>query len=248
MEIDHGGAGYVNADVAQVLQTETGAVFRGGPSARKISESEKGGGVLHPTRSTALRAGSSNAAEWAIITSTMTATAAQFAANRANATKSTGPRTSEGRAVSAMNGQRHGLRSDSAALLPSESPEAWSALLDGLRKEWKPVGITEELLVERMASAEWKRRRSEVFEKGGLVIEGAADDGPAMALMRDCHKTQTVALTLRYRRACDAAFFQAMHSLERQQARRNLPEGATMPPPLAIDVTVVGDASEPSEE
>lgn len=170
----------------------------------------------------------------------MTATAAQFASNRANAAKSTGPRSSEGRTVSALNSLKHGLRSDAAVLLPSESLEAWEFLLDGLRNEWKPVGITEELLVERMASAEWRRRRSEVFEQGGLVIEGAADDGAAMALMRDCHKGQTIALTLRYRRSADGAFYQAKHELERQQARRNLPEGATMPAPLAIDVTVTG--------
>lgn len=202
--------------------------------------------ILHSS-STAQRGNSSKTATSAIIFS-MTATAAQFTANRANATKSTGPKSPEGRAVSALNSQRHGLRSEAVSLLPSESRTEWEELFTDLRNEWSPETPTECLLVEKMAAAEWKRRRSEVFEAGGLQYEGAnAQDGAGMAFVRDCNKGQTLSLVIRYRRAADSAFMAAKHELERQQARRNLPEGATMPAPLAIDVTVVG-AAEPADE
>jgi hypothetical protein len=42
-------------------------------------------------------------------------TEAQIAANRVNATKSTGPRTTAGKAVVALNGMKHGLLSARAS-------------------------------------------------------------------------------------------------------------------------------------
>lgn len=168
-------------------------------------------------------------------------TAAQTTANRLNAVRSTGPRTSEGRAATALNARKHGLRAGSAALLPSESRAEWEELLTGLQNEWQPETPTEELLVEKMASAEWKRRRSEVFETEGLRYEGAtSEDGFGMAYVRDANKAQTIGLVIRYRRAAEAAFATALHELERAQTRRKLPPGATLPPPLALDVTVTG--------
>jgi hypothetical protein len=176
-------------------------------------------------------------------------TTAQTTANRLNAVRSTGPKTPEGRAASATNALKHGLRANSAALLPSESHSEWEVLLTGLRNEWQPETVTEALLVERMAAAEWKRRRSEVFEVGGLEFAGATErDGVRMAFVRDCNNGQTVSVVIRYRRAAEAAFISAKHELERAQARRRLPPGTTLPPPLALDVVVTAmDVSDPEE-
>ncbi len=53
------------------------------------------------------------------------ATAAQIAANQANAQKSTGPKTPPGKAASSRNATKHGLSgSTTAALLASESGRA----------------------------------------------------------------------------------------------------------------------------
>ncbi|MFI5381076.1 MAG: hypothetical protein ACHRHE_17400, partial [Tepidisphaerales bacterium] len=49
------------------------------------------------------------------------ASAARTAANRRNALKSTGPRTPEGKAKSALNALKHGLTAQSP-LLPTEDP------------------------------------------------------------------------------------------------------------------------------
>jgi hypothetical protein len=49
------------------------------------------------------------------------ATPAQIAANRANAQKSTGPRTAEGKAASRLNALKHGLDAESL-IIPGEDP------------------------------------------------------------------------------------------------------------------------------
>ena len=175
-------------------------------------------------------------------------TLAQVTANRANAAKSCGPTTSEGRAASALNARKHGVRSASAALLPSESREEWEELLSELRNDLKPEGAVEDLLVERVAAAEWRRRRAEHFELGALIMEGAAEDGVGTAAWRDNMKGQGLGLAVRYRRASDAAYYQALHELERRQQRRSLPPGATMPAPMVVDVAVTGISSDAAEE
>lgn len=172
---------------------------------------------------------------WAIMSSM--SSPAQAAANRLNATKSTGPRSE----VSAWNARKHGLRSDSAALLPSEDRGEWEALLNALRNEWSPKTPTEDLLVEKMAAADWRRRRAEHFEVGCLLMEGAAEDGTGMAAWRDAHKSQSLGLVVRYRRAAETAFTTAMHELERAQARR---KGSTVPLPVAVDLNVTSDLGE----
>jgi hypothetical protein len=48
-------------------------------------------------------------------------TEAQLAANHANSLKSTGPKSTAGRARSAMNALKHGLRSRKAALLREDT-------------------------------------------------------------------------------------------------------------------------------
>ena len=52
-------------------------------------------------------------------------------ANRRNSLKSTGPRSDEGKARSAMNALKHGLTAEQI-VLPNEDPEAY----DALRQKW----------------------------------------------------------------------------------------------------------------
>ena len=57
------------------------------------------------------------------IGSKIMATAAQIAANRRNALKSTGPRTGAGKAASSRNALRHGLRARTAVVLGENARE-----------------------------------------------------------------------------------------------------------------------------
>lgn len=82
----------------------------------------------------------------------------KLAANRANAGLSTGPRTGEGKAVSARNATRHGLLS-SRLFLDDEDPGAFQDLLADLEASLRPVGAIELALVERIAIGMWRQRR-----------------------------------------------------------------------------------------
>src|SRR5271157_5043314 len=78
----------------------------------------------------------------------------QTTANRANAQKSTGPRTPEGKAAVHYNALRHGLYA-SAAVLTGESQEKFDALCDRLQDEWHPQSASQLFLVECLVAAEW---------------------------------------------------------------------------------------------
>ncbi len=84
----------------------------------------------------------------------------QLAANRSNATRSTGPRTPEGKARACMSRLDHGLFS-SQEVLPGESSseflERRKALLDALN----PGDALQELLSERAIDHAWKIKRGE---------------------------------------------------------------------------------------
>jgi hypothetical protein len=106
------------------------------------------------------------------------ASAAQIAANRANAEKSTGPRTEEGKARSARNALKHGLLAE-RLLLDGEDPEAWEALRADYFARLQPHGEAEARLVDRIAQLAFRRERGSVAEaaawrgysRGGWIVD-----------------------------------------------------------------------------
>jgi len=106
------------------------------------------------------------------------ASAAQIAANRANAQFSTGPRTPEGKAAVAHNRVTHGLSSRNFYLLPDEDPEEYQVMLAAYREEHQPDGPTESFLVDELAHCQWKLRRIAAVEAGLL---GAGETGASHA-------------------------------------------------------------------
>src|ERR1700683_1798012 len=91
----------------------------------------------------------------------------QFAANRANAAHSTGPRTEEGKARSRMNALKHGLLASEAANFGVEGEPARCAfedLSDRLEDYYRPRGPIEEILVQKIAIATWRLKRAMRFE------------------------------------------------------------------------------------
>ena len=83
----------------------------------------------------------------------------QKAANRANARRSTGPKTPKGKAAVRLNAIRHGLFTRDA-VLPGEDSDAFEELWNEVWAELSPVGPIEKLLVERAINAMWRLRRS----------------------------------------------------------------------------------------
>ncbi len=87
----------------------------------------------------------------------------QIEANRRNAQRSTGPRTSEGKAVSRYNALKHGILAQ--AVLPAfleggESREEFENLLGSLRADLAPASSVEEMLVEQVAVGYWRLGRA----------------------------------------------------------------------------------------
>jgi hypothetical protein len=88
---------------------------------------------------------------------------ARLAANRANAEKSTGPKSQEGRARSSRNSFKHGLYSKQL-VLPGEDPAELDQLKADLFTQHQPINSAEELLVNEMAEQYWRIRRFRLFE------------------------------------------------------------------------------------
>lgn len=84
---------------------------------------------------------------------------AQLQANRANASRSTGPRSPEGKAASARNALQHGLRSRHVVLKGIESIDEFEQLRESFYRQFGPAGPAETSLVDRIAAAEWRLRR-----------------------------------------------------------------------------------------
>ena len=86
-------------------------------------------------------------------------------ANRKNAQHSTGPRTSEGKAIVARNAVKHGIFSqDIVAVGDDEEKAAFARTLAGLKAALNPEGQMEHSLVEKIAVDTWRLRRTIAHE------------------------------------------------------------------------------------
>ena len=157
----------------------------------------------------------------------------QIEANRHNATKSTGPKTPQGKAVVALNAMQHGLLSREA-VIEGESEAELVDLGKRLRRQLAPVGELELLLVDRIVAAAWRLRRAIALET--MLFDTERGDSSAyygaLAYKGDQNKLQ---LLSRYELTLERSLYKALHELQRLQAER---QGMPVPPPTAIDMTV----------
>jgi predicted DNA-binding helix-hairpin-helix protein len=79
-------------------------------------------------------------------------------ANQANAQKSTGPRTPEGKSRSSQNALRHGGFSKDT-LLPSENPKPFYHFRRAWLQDFSPQTCSELFLTERAVSLAWRLHR-----------------------------------------------------------------------------------------
>ena len=76
----------------------------------------------------------------------------QLEANRANARKSTGPRTETGKAIARLNALRHGLTSQKRVTLAGESEFDYLRLREKLMFEFDPQTSVQTHLVDQLAN------------------------------------------------------------------------------------------------
>ncbi len=103
------------------------------------------------------------------------ATERQIAANRLNAQRCTGPKTTEGKEAVGRNAVTHGLTSYSG-LLPGEKLDDFSDLRARVLAELAPDSAIEIELAERIASLLWRLRRVPAFEAALLAWTNACKE------------------------------------------------------------------------
>src|ERR1041384_7666426 len=93
----------------------------------------------------------------------------QLAANRANAARSTGPRTPEGKARSARNSRRHGFTASTFAVIRLEELNEIDHLRADLLAVYQPVNSQELFAIERIALAQQALLRAARLEAGLFI-------------------------------------------------------------------------------
>ena len=100
-------------------------------------------------------------------------TVKQLTANRLNAKKSTGPRSSQGKRRTRQNAFKHGLTAETVVAI-FESVDEYTALEQDLIAEQRPSTLVEHLLVVRLASLLWRLKRATAIETGLFEAQGRA--------------------------------------------------------------------------
>jgi hypothetical protein len=181
---------------------------------------------------------------------------AQVAANRINARKSTGPRTTEGKAVVSQNALKHGLLAREA-VIRGEDPGQFEFYRDRMLGELAPVGMTESVLAERAVGLSWRLRRAErvqneVFDAlygdqtdnplakltqsmlpKHLARPQLSEDGRDLTLgrvvVKDFADSRVLDRLLMYERRIEHSLFKTMHELQRLRLLRELDEPVEKP-------------------
>jgi hypothetical protein len=157
------------------------------------------------------------------------ATAAQIAANRANAQHSTGPKTEEGKARSSKNNLKYGLTAKEFVVLPGEE-QTVKDWITGLHDEVKPCGDLELDLFRQLAHASWtlhRCRQAEVQSFANQRHKGY--DILAYPVSEDALKLIDL-----YTRRAERSYQRALKELKNLQTDRRLRDSShPAPAPLA---------------
>jgi hypothetical protein len=177
------------------------------------------------------------------------ASEAQILANRANAQKSTGPRTPEGKAVVAQNAVTHGFLAQETVIRGEDAGE-FAVHRDRMLRDLAPVGDGELDMAERIAGLSWRLRRAErlqteAFEElyermaagtpgGGTPVEGVTESTAEAAggagsgtdrllgrmLVEDFSNARVLDKLLLYERRIENSLFRTTRELREQKRMR----------------------------
>ena len=126
-------------------------------------------------------------------------------ANRANAKKSTGPKSELGKRRSAKNGLTHGLRSLTPVIPGIESEKDWIDHKDAIVDQLQPNGAIEAALAERIALGFWRLARC------------SSAEGSMLETIRERRRNRALSAELTYKerekQPSDQAAFEAIRHL-----------------------------------
>ena len=168
------------------------------------------------------------------------ATEKQIEANRRNATKSTGPRSPEGKARSSMNALKSGVDSE-AEIIPGENPAALEELTAEYLQRWRPTTPEQRRYVDTLIRNDWLLSRLARVESGlwqyGMLSPYQSDQTqPEGAAMYRCERafgrlqSRTSALERSYK--------EALRELKSLQSEGDCPQ--------AEDIAAVEASPEPA--
>src|SRR5260370_3516283 len=148
------------------------------------------------------------------------ASPAQINANRANAQKSTGPRSAEGKSASRFNALKHGIDAASV-VIPGEDPTEYEALAADYRRDFRPQSPSEIFHVDTMLRADWLKRRLELVEADLHRTLLAETPGASLAapLLSDSPSAKLLARTQRQIAAFERTWHRANTELRRARAQ-----------------------------
>jgi hypothetical protein len=156
------------------------------------------------------------------------------AINRANAQKSTGPRTEAGKQRSKLNALRHGLTGQTV-VLPIEDHSAYQRHSQSFLDEYQPKGATETQLVQSLSDTSWRTNRIAAVETNLLSLgitemedriranHPQAEDALAMALAYREHNRAFANISI-YRQRLTREFERTLVLLRQIQAERRKTE------------------------
>jgi hypothetical protein len=164
------------------------------------------------------------------------ATAAQITANRLNAQRSTGPRTSAGKDAVRFNALQHGLDAGSI-LIPGEDPEEYDRMVDLYRAQFDPHSPLEEAHLATIIHSDWMRRRLRRIQgklyRAICAESGASADDLDILILVDSPKAKLLRRVTSELAALERSYLRALNDL-RLIHRINQPS-IIMPPPHLFD-------------
>jgi hypothetical protein len=192
---------------------------------------------------------------------------ARIAANKANAARSTGPRTSLGKSKSRENALKHGLTGDGIVLQGEDATEV-ERLQRNYEADLKPSSDLGRTLVRRMALMTVRMDRSEVQERANLadrveqaladfdeewpVVEGVKD--PLRERMRGLtadralfDPSKEATLARKYEAAAERCFFRSLNELRlvEKQAKAGQTNSVASPSGPALGSFLSGEVKRP---
>jgi hypothetical protein len=145
----------------------------------------------------------------------MSSSLKKIEANRANARKSTGPRTEAGKSWSSRNAVKHGITARTLGL-KTDDPDELNALIAGYFHQFAPANQAEADLVASLIVAAWSLRRSWRHETG--VLDAQLIDDQQEIAEKYTSVDSDLRAALGFRNSSEK-FPNTWHNLDRYQSR-----------------------------